>query len=247
LSEQFPKTLVELLNKESHVAVLTGAGISAESGLPTFRGAGGWWRQYRAEDLATPQAFARDPKLVWQWYNHRREQIKNHSLNPGHVALAQLQNFVGKLSLITQCVDGYHRQAGQAEVIELHGNILVNRCSVCSKVEPDRDLNWRDGLPYCACGGIQRPGVVWFGENLPPAAVQQAVHAAETCSVFFSIGTSALVYPAAQLPQLSRAAGAYLVEINLEETPLTPLAQLFIPQAAGEVLPGLIHALQKVS
>ena len=243
----FPHQLLELLNKKSRVAVLTGAGISAESGLPTFRGAGGWWRQYRAEDLATPEAFSRDPRLVWEWYQHRREAVKRHQPNAGHVALARLQNFVGDLTVITQCVDDYHRQAGQNEVIELHGNILRNRCSVCQKIEPDRAENWREGLAYCSCGGLHRPAVVWFGENLPQQALKQAFHAAENCVAFFSIGTSALVYPAAQLPQAAHAAGAYLVEINLEETPLTSLAQLFIPQPAGEALPGLIHALQKVS
>lgn len=229
------------------MAVLTGAGISAESGLPTFRGAGGWWRHYRAEDLATPEAFARDPGLVWEWYRHRREQVKKHRPNAGHYALARLQDFVGGLTVVTQCVDGYHTQAGQKVVIELHGNILWNRCTQCHKIQSEEEPPGGALLPHCACGGLQRPAVVWFGENLPAIALRQAFEAAEKCAVFFAIGTSALVYPAAQLPHSARAAGAYVVEINPEETPLTPLAHLFVPQRAGEALPDLIQALQKAS
>lgn len=241
----FTAKLLPLLHRSAHVTVLTGAGISAESGLPTFRGAGGLWRTYRAEDLATPEAFARNPQLVWGWYNYRREMVRSHRPNAGHYALAELHGLVGKLTLITQCVDGYHRQAGFEEVIELHGNILVSRCLQCGK-EGETEV-WRAGLPYCACGGMMRPGVVWFGESLPRAALQSAHHAAETCSIFFAIGTSAMVYPAAQLPHVAGMHGAYIVEINPEETALTALADELLQGPSGKVLPQLIHALTKVS
>lgn len=237
--------LLSRLHCAAHVAVLTGAGISAESGLPTFRGAGGLWRTYRAEDLATPQAFARDPKLVWEWYNYRREMVCRHQPNAGHYALARLRDHLGKLTLITQCVDGYQQQAGLADTIELHGNILSNQCSVCGKEGACAKL--LEELPYCSCGGLQRPGVVWFGENLPEAALRKANEAAETCSVFISIGTSALVYPAAQLPHIAATHGAYIVEVNTETTALTPHADEFLQGPAGEILANMIHALKKVS
>lgn len=220
--------------------MLTGAGISAESGLPTFRGAGGLWRTYRAEDLATPEAFARNPQLVWEWYNHRREMVRNHQPNAGHYALAELRALVDNLTLITQCVDGYHQQADSAGAIELHGNILVSRCLQCGK-EGESEI-WREGLPHCPCGGVQRPGVVWFGESLPKGALQSAYDAAEICSIFISVGTSALVYPAAQLPHVAGTHGAYLVEINPEKTALTPYVDEFLQGLSGEVLPQLIHA-----
>jgi NAD-dependent deacetylase len=237
--------LLSLLQRTSHLAVLTGAGISAESGLPTFRGPGGLWRTHRAEELATPEAFARDPKLVWEWYAYRRAMVCNHEPNAGHFALAKLREHLGKLTLITQCVDGYHQQAGCADTIELHGNILVNRCSVCGK-EGVR-ASFREGLPYCSCGELQRPSVVWFGENLPEAALRKAHDAAATCSVFMAIGTSAMVYPAAQLPHVAASHGAYIVEVNTETTALTPHVDEFLQGPAGSILPELLQALKKVS
>lgn len=237
--------LLARLHRSAHVAVLTGAGISAESGLPTFRGPGGLWRTYRAEELATPQAFARNPKLVWEWYSYRREMVRNHQPNAGHFALANLREHVGKLTLITQCVDGYHQLAGCKDAIELHGNILLHRCSVCGK--EGEHASWREGLPYCTCGGLQRPGVVWFGESLPESALRQAYEAAETCEVFIAIGTSAMVYPAAQLPHVAATHNAYIVEVNTAATALTPSVEEFLQGPSGEVLPNLIHALNKVS
>ncbi len=237
--------LLSRLHRSAHVAVLTGAGISAESGLPTFRGAGGLWRTYRAEELATPEAFARNPKLVWEWYSYRRALVCHHEPNAGHFALAKLREHVGKLSLMTQCVDGYHQLAGCEDTIELHGNILVNRCSVCGK--EGVCARFLEGLPHCSCGALQRPGVVWFGENLPAAALRKAGDAAATCSVFLVIGTSAMVYPAAQLPHIAAQHEAYVVEVNTEATALTPRVDEFLQGPAGEVLLNLIHALKKVS
>lgn len=238
----FDAKLLALLRGASRVAILTGAGISAESGLPTFRGPGGWWRSYRAEDLATPEAFERDPQLVWEWYRHRRAQVQQHLPNAGHTALAKMQRRAGHLTLITQCVDRYHQQAGARGVIELHGNLIESRCLQCGAQTEGATEIWREGLPYCACGGLRRPAVVWFGESLPGAALQQAFRAAEECDIFFSIGTSALVYPAAHLPHLARDAGAAIVEINPEKTPLTPQAHWFLQGRAGEILPGLVQA-----
>jgi NAD-dependent deacetylase len=236
--------LLKRLLPETPIAVLTGAGISAESGLPTFRGAGGWWKNHRAEDLATPEAFRRDPKLVWEWYNHRRELVRQHAPNPGHIALARLETFFSSLALITQNVDGYHQRAGSANVSELHGNIMKSRCSGCGRECEAGAEDWREGLPYCSCGALYRPGVVWFGETLPAAALQRAFAAAESSQVFFVIGTSSVVYPAAALPQVAHEHGAYVVEINSAPTPLTPRAGEFLQGRAGEILPALVELTQ---
>ena len=171
--------------------------------------------------------------------------VRSYQPNAGHFALAKLREYVGKLTLITQCVDGYHQRAGCKDAIELHGNILVNRCLVCGK--EGEHASWREGLPYCTCGELQRPGVVWFGENLPEGALREAYEAAETCEVFLSLGTSAMVYPAAQLPHIAATNGAYVVEVNIEATALTPQVDEFLQGPVGEVLSHLIHALKKVS
>ncbi|MGH7601168.1 MAG: NAD-dependent protein deacylase, partial [bacterium] len=226
------------------VAVLTGAGISAASGLPTFRGAGGWWKKYRAEDLATPEAFQKDPRRVWEWYNHRRDLVRRHAPNPGHFALARFEPLCKTFALITQNVDGYHQRAGSANVSELHGNIMKSRCSACSRVCEAGAEDWKDGLPYCSCGALYRPGVVWFGETLPAATLQDAFIAAENCQIFFAIGTSSVVYPAAALSQMALEHGAYVVEINDEATPLTPHASEFLKGRAGEILPALVKFFQ---
>jgi len=236
--------LLARLRGDASVAVLTGAGISAESGLPTFRGAGGWWKNYRAEDLATPEAFQKNPRLVWEWYNHRRDLVRQHAPNPGHFALARLESFCKTFALITQNVDGYHQRAGSANVSELHGNIMKSRCSGCGHECEAGAENWKDGLPYCSCNALYRPGVVWFGEALSAAVLRDAFITAENCQVFFAIGTSSVVYPAAALPQLAHERGAYVVEINDEATPLTPRASEFLQGRAGEILPTLVKFIQ---
>jgi NAD-dependent deacetylase len=242
----FSPTLLAHLRPEAEIAVLTGAGISAESGLSTFRGPGGLWKNYRAEDLATPEAFQRDPRLVWEWYNFRRDKVRQHAPNPGHRALAQMEPRFRNFTLITQNVDGYHRRAGSRNVFELHGNIMTSRCSRCRRECEAGEEMWRDGLPYCACGALYRPGVVWFGETLPATALQHAFAAAEKAKVFFSIGTSAVVYPAAALPQIAAEHKAYVVEINPEQTALTPGVDEFLPGKAGEILPALVNCMQQV-
>ena len=224
------------------IAVLTGAGISAESGIPTFRGPGGLWNNRRPEDLATPEAFARDPKLAWGWYDWRRQRVAAAQPNPGHAALAELERRVPRFTLITQNVDGLHRAAGSRNVIELHGNLWRLRCVVCARELENRDVPLPEIPPRCSCGGLLRPGVVWFGEALPPDAMQQAARAAAGCDLFLLCGTSAVVYPAASLPERALAAGAKVVEINIEPTPFSDVAHLSLRGKSGEVLPRLVRA-----
>jgi NAD-dependent protein deacetylase/lipoamidase len=223
------------------VAVLTGAGISAESGIPTFRGPGGLWNNHRPEDLATPEAFARDPKLSWQWYDWRRQRVAAAQPNAGHRALARLESAGAQFALITQNVDGLHRAAGSRNVIELHGSIWRLRCLDCALETDNREAPLREIPPRCACGGLLRPGVVWFGEALPAHAIERAVHAARECDVFLVCGTSAVVYPAAALPERALAAGARVIEVNLEETPFSRFADLTLRGQCGELLPQIIR------
>lgn len=239
-----PNELIRSLRAARRIAALTGAGISAESGVPTFRDAQtGLWAQYRPEDLATPAAFRRDPKLVWEWYAWRRELVGGAQPNAGHTALAQLAARLRPFTLITQNVDGLHQRAGSLDVIELHGNITRTRCFDCER----RVDEWADDgsvPPKCpVCGGWLRPDVVWFHEPLPHAALAAAVEAAQTCNVFLSIGTSALVEPAASLPVEALRAGAVVVEVNPHPTPLSERVSFVLRGPAGEVLPALVNAL----
>jgi len=240
-----PQTLVAALKTARSVTVLTGSGISEESGIPTFRDAQtGLWSLYKPEDLATPTAFRTNPHLVWQWYNWRRELIRLAVPNPGHLALAAIEtNFPDQgFTLITQNVDGLHQQAGSRNIIELHGNIMRDRCTECNAISmagsvskvPEMDL------PKCQiCNGRLRPDVVWFGENLAHDALQQAWMVSENCDFFFSIGTSAVVQPAASLPIIAKENGATVIEINPSSTPLSRVAHLSIKGQAGEILPSL--------
>lgn len=222
------------------IAVLTGAGISAESGIPTFRDAGGLWKNFRAEDLATPQAFARDPKLVWEWYGWRRSLIAHAQPNAGHRALAELEKRTSKFTLITQNVDGLHDRAGSTRLLKLHGDIWTLRCTLCGRERHDPRSSLPDLPPLCACGAIERPGVVWFGENLPPEIWLQAEQAASVADLFLVIGTSALVYPAAGLVHRAKASGAKVVEVNPAETPVSGMVDFSWRAPAAEALPLLI-------
>jgi NAD-dependent deacetylase len=229
------------------IAVMTGAGISAESGIPTFRGADGLWHSYSATDLATPEAFARDPGLVWQWYRWRQGIIGRAQPNPGHLALARLQARMPGFTLITQNVDGLHQRAGSSNVIELHGNIWRARCSRwCGLVTDeacqapgDEPAGARNAVPACQCGAALRPDIVWFGESLDQGRIDAALRAAGNCDVFLAVGTSALVYPAAGLPLVAGRAGAWVAEINVDDTPLTPHVALALRGKAAELLPAL--------
>jgi NAD-dependent deacetylase len=232
------------LREARHVCVLTGAGISAESGIPTFRDAlTGLWANFNPEDLATPEAFDRDPKFVWDWYEFRRELIRKAEPNPGHFALAALARRVPRFTLVTQNVDGLHQRAGSKGVLEYHGNILRDRCCV-EQVIADRSEDSRHGLPRCAaCGGLLRPDVVWFGEAIPRGPMLAAADAAESCDVFLSIGTSSLVYPAASLAESALRAGATVIEVNPERTDLSPAADVVLGGPSGLLLPRLLAAL----
>lgn len=240
-----PETLVVKLRKAYQVCVLTGAGISAESGVPTFREAQtGLWARYDPMELATPTAFQRDPQLVWKWYTWRRELIRHAEPNPGHFALAKMEEYIPSFTLATQNVDNLHQRAGSGKnlpVIELHGNIQRNKCSIENIIIE----SWQETgavPPHCPhCDGLLRPDVVWFGEALPPTAIQAAREAARKCEIFFSIGTSSLVEPAASLPYSALQSGACLVEINPKPTPLTAQATYVFPLPAGKVLPALVN------
>jgi NAD-dependent deacetylase len=222
------------------VAVLTGAGISAESGVPTFRGQNGLWREYKPEELATPEAFTRDPKLVWEWYNWRRELIAKARPNAGHKALVELEIRKRNFTLITQNVDGLHDVAGNGKILKLHGDIWRMRCIECRSNWPDRRAMLPKLPPHCACGGLARPGVVWFGEPLPEGMMMEAEHAVESAEVLLVVGTSAVVYPAAGLIPLAKSRGVKVVEVNPESTPYSDLVDCSLRGAAGEILPGLV-------
>jgi NAD-dependent deacetylase len=223
------------------LAVLTGAGISAESGLPTFRGANGLWRQYRVEDLATPQAFARDPKLIWEWYDWRRSVHAGCQPNAGHHALAALELRRKDFLLITQNVDNLHERAGSRRMARLHGSLWTVRCTRCGREDWNEQVPLQPLPPLCACGAMQRPGVVWFGEPLPADALRQGIEAAQQADVFLVVGTSSLVYPAAALPRVAREHGARVIEVNLDETELTDLADISIRGKAGEILQQVVN------
>lgn len=242
MSLDIPRELIEKLAAARRVAVLTGAGISAESGIPTFRDAlTGLWANYDPQELATPEGFARNPKLVWEWYAERRARIAGVAPNPGHVALAELERRYAQFTLVTQNIDSLHQRAGSREVVELHGNIARVKCSAEETLV--REFAENESPPRCHCGAYLRPDVVWFGEMLPADALARAEEAAEHCEVFLSVGTSAQVYPAAELPLRALSAGATVVEINPERTALTRHAHFALPGAAGVVLPLLLKKL----
>jgi NAD-dependent deacetylase len=225
--------------------VLTGAGISAESGIPTFRDAlTGLWAKFSPEELATPEAFERDPETVWSWYEWRRQLIRQAQPNAGHLALAELARRVPGLTLVTQNVDGLHQRAGSPDVLEYHGNILRDRCSVEQVVAERSEDARRTSLPRCAaCGGLLRPDVVWFGEPIPAGPMTVAAAAAEDCDVFLSVGTSSLVYPAAGLAEVALRRRATVIEINPNETDLSLHSQVVLRGPSGQVLPALLQAM----
>jgi len=224
------------------VAALTGAGISAESGVPTFRSQGGFWESESVEDLATPAGFRRDPGRVWKWYDARRRQVAACAPNDGHLALARYEERHPDFTLVTQNVDGLHRLAGSRNVVALHGDLFRVRCTREGTAREDRRIPLPQIPPRCECGALLRPDVVWFGEPLPESEMAAAERAARSADLFFVIGTSALVYPAAGLPLLARERGAYLVELNVETTPLTALTDEAIQGPAAVVLPDLLGA-----
>lgn len=228
------------------IVVLTGAGISAESGVPTFRGEDGLWRQYRVEELATAEAFHQDPILVWEWYDWRRGLIAGCEPNAAHDILVEMEKHCQDFVLITQNVDGLHQHAGSERVIQLHGGIWQVRCTAENTVFENHDVPLPKIPPTCACGALLRPHVVWFGEPLDPGILAAAFRAVERCQLMLVIGTSAIVQPAASMPIMARGRGAYLIEVNVERTPLSPWADEVILGPAAEELPKLWTRLKEV-
>jgi NAD-dependent deacetylase len=237
-------TAAAMLREAGSVAVLTGAGISAESGIATFRGAGGLWEGHRVEEVATPMAFQRDPALVWRFYNLRRASLRTVRPNPGHHALADLEARFGpgRFTLITQNVDGLHRAAGSVRVLEIHGCLARVRCTGCGRVE-DRGSEPLPDLPECTCGRLLRPDVVWFHETLPEDLWLAAEEAVSGCGCLLVVGTSAVVYPAAGLIDLAKHCGAPVIEINLAPTAVSSAVDLGLYGPSGIVLPELVRLL----
>lgn len=243
----FSPSLLQSLREAEHIVVLTGAGVSAESGIPTFRQAQtGLWAKYDPQELATPDAFRRNHRLVWGWYQWRRELVSRARPNPAHLALAAMEEVTTHLTLITQNVDGLHGQAGSHNIIELHGNLMRNKCfeydhpvTAGAEIAPEVP----EDPPRCPqCRSLLRPDVVWFGEALPANTIETAFAATQESDVFFAIGTSAVVHPAASLPLLAMERGALTIEVNPDRTSLSPLVDHRFPRPAGELLPALVLA-----
>ncbi len=236
--------VIQKLRSARQVVALTGSGISAESGIPTFRGEEGLWRTYRAQDLATPEAFARSPELVWEWYDWRRGLMASKNPHAGHRVLAAWENRFSRFTLITQNIDGMHRRAGSKNVLELHGNIWKMRCTQEGTVTENMDTPLCPIPPLCPdCGALMRPHVVWFGEALDREVIHHASLLSAQCDLMLVVGTSAVVQPAASLPLSALDAGVPVVEINPEATPLTPYADFSLRGKAGDILPQIDSAL----
>ncbi len=233
----------ERLAAARSITILTGAGISADSGVPTFRGTDGLWKNFRAEDLATPEAFERDPRLVWEWYSWRRELIATKQPNDAHKAIAELERSCPDFWLITQNVDGLHREAGSRKLSEIHGNIWTVRCTACGMIANNRDVPIAI-LPSCArCGSLLRPHIVWFGESLFTDDLDCCSRALTRCDVLLVIGTSGIVYPAAGFTSVAKEAGAFVAEINLDPTPQSVLVDISLHGHAKDLVPLLLKPI----
>lgn len=233
---QIDSSLIQALKESESIVFFTGAGISAESGIATFRGKEGLWNKFRPEELASFDAFIKNPELVWEWYNYRKKIVHEAKPNPAHVTIAEMQNQFKEVTVVTQNVDNLHKRAGSKKIYELHGNIERNFCISCKKFH-NEELDFSIGVPKCECGGLIRPDVVWFGEYLPEDQFLSGEKAAINSDIFFVVGTTAIVYPAAGLIYTAKASGATIVEINLEETDLTSSANYSYFGKAGEILP----------
>ncbi len=240
-----PESLVNRLKEAESVVFFTGAGISAESGIPTFRGKDGIWKKLKPEELANFNAFLRNPEMVWEWYSHRKQIIHESKPNNAHTAIADMQDLFKEVTVVTQNIDNFHRRAGSRTVYELHGNIERNYCIECKTFYND-ELPMAGKIPKCTkCGGLIRPDIVWFGEYLPQDQFTAADKAARNCDIFFVIGTSAVVYPAASLIYVARDNGAYIIEVNIEETEISYLADKSFYGEAGKVLPLIEEEMKK--
>jgi NAD-dependent deacetylase len=242
----FPRRLLDRLSCARSVVAFTGAGISAESGVPTFRGNQGIWTKFKPEELASLNAFLSNPALVWEWYSARRKVIGEVQPNAGHKALALMEHRFPSFTVVTQNIDNLHRRAGSTRVFELHGNIERNYCVECETQFKGDEVIFREGIPNCPrCNSLVRPDVVWFGEMLPVDQWEESVKAVETADVVLSIGTSGVVFPAAELPLYARRSGAFTVEINPEETELSSLMDDVVRGKSAIVLPELLEVLER--
>jgi len=243
---QFKQEFINRLKTANKLVFFTGAGISAESGIATFRGADGIWNKMKPEELASFDAFMRNPDLVWEWYQHRRDIIHKVEPNAGHKAIAQLEKFY-EVTIVTQNIDNLHRRAGSTKIYELHGNIERNFCVDCKTFYNLNELEITPEVPKCKnCGGLIRPDVVWFGEMLPQDQFKGGESAAEWSDICFVVGTSAVVFPAAYIPQSAKRAGSYLVEVNIERTELSGFADYSIFGKAGEILPEIVSIVSQI-
>ena len=234
------KGLIDILKEAKSIVFFTGAGISSESGIPTFRGKDGIWNKLKPEELANFDAFIRNPQMVWEWYNHRKKIIHEAQPNKAHITIAEMQNYFDDVTVVTQNIDNLHRRAGSKKIFELHGNIERNFCINCKKFH-NEELDFSGGVPKCECGGLIRPDVVWFGEYLPEDQFKGGEKAAMDSDVFFVVGTSAVVYPAAGLVYTAKHSGAAIVEINIEETEISSQADYSFFGKAGDILPGILE------
>ncbi len=240
-----PQNFISKLLESESIVFFTGAGISAESNIPTFRGKDGIWNKLKPEELANFDAFLRNPEMVWEWYSHRKKIIHQSEPNPGHKAIAEMQNLFKEVTVVTQNIDNLHRRAGSEKIYELHGNIERNYCINCKTFYND-ELPFKGKIPTCTkCGGLIRPDIVWFGEYLPQDQFQASAEASKNCDVFFVVGTSAVVYPAASLIYTARENGAYIVEVNIEETEISYLSNKSFYGEAGKTLPAIVDELKK--
>ena len=244
--------VARVLASSKNVIAFTGAGISAESGIPTFRGKDGLWKKYRPEELATPEAFERNPKLVWDFYKWMIKKILKAKPNPAHYSLVELEKMGILKAVITQNVDDLHREAGTKNLIELHGNIFRVRCTSCEFREHLKESGRIDeilseDLPKCPkCGSLLRPDVVWFGEPLPSKELNEAFKLAKEADVVIVVGTSGLVYPAAYIPYIVKDSGGVVIEINVQKSGITPIADFFLRGKAGEILPKLVQEVRRI-
>jgi len=242
---KIPSDILKRLRNAKNASVLTGAGVSAESGVPTFRGAGGIWEKYDYRKLATHEGFVEDPGLVWEWYQLRQVEIQKALPNPAHKTISEMEKHFSGFSVLTQNIDGMHKRAGNRSVVELHGNIWRMRCERDGLVV-DLDSPVKDIPPLCQCGSVLRPDVVWFGEQLSTESVDIASKAARESEVMFVVGTSAVVYPAAALPMITKNSGGLVIEVNVEPTDVTSYADLSLLGRAGDILPALWSRLTRI-
>lgn len=242
----FPGEFIEKLAEAKSIIFFTGAGISAESGISTFRGKDGIWNKLKPEELANFDAFLRNPDMVWEWYQYRRKIVHEAQPNAGHIAIKEFEKYYDT-KIVTQNVDNLHGRAGSKTIYELHGNIERNYCIDCKTFYNFDESEFTDKVPNCKkCGGLIRPDVVWFGEMLPQETFMNAEIAAQRCDICFVVGTSAIVYPAAYIPITAKSTGAYLVEINIEKTEFSSSADLSLIGPSGEILPKVLEEVKRV-